>query len=112
MYIEEDGAGDNRTVSMNDTPETKICFYELNSSENYLYATYVGLTREDIRKKYSNDGKLNFYILRYDWDGNFVDGYVITDKMVSLTVDPNDAFIIAAIQDDNNDCIVKQYPLN
>lgn len=112
VYIEEDGAGDNRTVSMNDTPETKICFYELNSSENYLYATYVGLTREDIRKKYSNDGKLNFYILRYDWDGNFVDGYVITDKMVSLTVDPNDAFIIAAIQDDNNDCIVKQYPLN
>lgn len=107
-----DGTGDNRTVSMNSASETKICFYELNSSENYLYATYVGLRKEDIRNISRNGGKLNFYILRYDWDGNFVDGYVMTDKMVSLTVDPNDDFIIAAIQDDNYDCIIKQYPLN
>lgn len=110
--IGEEGTGDNRTVSMNATPETKICFYELNSSENYLYATYVGLTREDIRNANSNGDQFNFYILRYDWDGNFVDGYIFTDKMMSLTVDPDDTFIIAVIQDDNDDCIIKQYPLN
>ncbi len=111
LSVSVENSGDNKIVSIDDNPETKNSFYELDSTDRYLYATYLGLSRKERQEKIDNGETIWYYVLRFTWDGEYEDGYALDDKILSLAVAPDDTYIIAAIEADNGDCIIKKYPL-
>lgn len=74
VNIQKDAGG----ISLIPTSNTLQTYIHLCPTESFLYALYWG-TKENERKEQS-------YIQVFDWDGNFVKGYHVEDRLISIAV--------------------------
>lgn len=80
-------------------------YRHLSSTDNYVYLLYDGRTERDIKdKKFTSR-----YIMKYTWDGEFVDGYRFDEKIYDFTVTNDDSIIIGLVACGDDDVIIKSY---
>ena len=70
---------DETGISVIPTANTLQTYIHLCPTRSFLYALYWG-TREGEPRERS-------YIQVFDWEGNFVKGYAVNDRLVSVAVD-------------------------
>ncbi|MDE6368873.1 MAG: TolB-like 6-bladed beta-propeller domain-containing protein [Muribaculaceae bacterium] len=89
------------------TPETKNYFTDLTSSPSYVYAKYSGNSKAD--KENGTDKRQ--CILRFTWDGDFVDGFVLDGQCSCAAVTDDDSRIIGFAAAGEDEVILKEYKL-
>lgn len=111
MNVRNSTGGGANVTSARDLPETRHGYHSLAATDKYLYATYSGATMKEIE-----DGTAKpTCIMRYTWDGEFVDGFILADRTGARAVTPDDRYIIAiaaADGDNPDDCVIRRYPID
>lgn len=106
VLSEEDG--DTRTVSTRDLADTRTRFTDLIATPRYVYAVYSGSTAKEREDKTAKP----MCVLKYDWNGTFIEGFRFAEQTGAKTVTPDDRFIIAVTQGDKDEMILKQFELS
>ena len=103
---------DANTTSLNfgdDTLQTYSC---MSATENFVYVLYDGRTQKEIEQ----DKNVSRYILKFDWDGDYIEGYRIGERIYCFSVSRDDSrlFGLVDLGDENGEdnIIVKEYTLN
>ena len=87
-------------------PETVSAYMCLYPTDKYLYASYKGRTIEEMMNP--DIEKVN-YILKFDWDGKFIEGYVV-GNIDDFAVDETAGRLYAFVYEDG-DNILTAYDL-
>ena len=87
-------------------PETVSAYMCLYPTDKYLYASYKGRTFEEMMNP--DIEKVN-YILKFDWDGKFIEGYVV-GNIDDFAVDETAGRLYAFVYEDG-DNILTAYDL-
>ena len=87
-------------------PETISAYMCLYPTDKYLYASYKGRTIEEMMNP--DIEKVN-YILKFDWDGKFIEGYVV-GNIDDFAVDETAGRLYAFVYEDG-DNILTAYDL-
>lgn len=87
-------------------PETVSAYMCLYPTDNYLYTSYKGRTMEEMMNP--DIEKVN-YILKFDWDGEFIEGYVV-GNIDDFAVDEAAGRIYAFVYEDG-DSILTAYEI-
>ena len=88
------------------TPETRSAYLCLYPTDKYLYASYNGRT---IAEMTVPDASKDIYILKFDWDGKFIEGYVV-GNIDDFAVDETAGRLYAFVYEDG-DNILTAYDL-
>ena len=88
------------------TPETRSAYLCLYPTDKYLYASYNGRT---IAEMTVPDASKDIYILKFDWDGKFFEGYVV-GNIDDFAVDETAGRLYAFVYEDG-DKILTAYDL-
>ncbi len=107
IMVEYNDDGRQSVYSAQYTPETIKFFTGLFSSPSYIYARYSGNSESD----YDNGTYKQQCILRFTWDGDFVDGYVLDRPCGSLVVTDDDSKIIGITNGEDDERLLIEYPL-
>lgn len=89
---------------LRDIPESygTYCF-----NKDYFYITYAG--------EFMSEGKTledtDTYILKFDWDGNFIDSYYIGYYVKSMSLSNDGRFLYTFGSDNNGNDIFYKYPM-
>ncbi len=75
-------------------PDTKIGFYGIYTTDNYIYSPYSGLTTEDFRKLKSFE-----YITVFDWNGTLKKIYKVEGGLRALAADEAEGKIYVITKD-------------
>lgn len=87
--VRKQGGGNLYSFSENES--TMRAYTDVYATENHLYVLYLGLSNEDLEK-----GNHPCYILKFDWNGNFLGGYKSKTLLLSFAVDEANGKIYAA----------------
>lgn len=95
-------------ISMRYLPTTKTYYSNLVATEDYLYAVYRGYAAESM-----GEIKSTRHLLQFDWNGDFIKGYILEPQINLVTVTPDDRYLIAVTHtgDDDEPSVVMRYPL-
>lgn len=86
----------NGSYSVDFRPEAIISYRVLAPTDKYLYAMYDGRTNEEADNKKEPD----IAILQFDWDGNFIKGVSIPERVFYIAVDNDDSTLYALVRTD------------
>lgn len=88
------------------TPETRSAYLCLYPTGKHLYASYNGRTTAEMTVP---DANKDIYILKFDWDGKFIEGYVV-GNIDDFAVDETAGRLYAFVYEDG-DNILTAYDL-
>lgn len=100
--IQKQGNGQLYGFSENDN--TMRAYIDVYATDNYMYALYIGLSKSDLGK-----GDHPCYILKFDWNGNFIEGFKSNMLILSFAVDESNRKIYAVTRPwgDNESILVE-----
>ena len=75
--------GNRESFSSSITPETIHSYQALYPTESYLYAAYWGISEKELDEK----SERLTYIMKFDWNGTFQEGYMIPRLISRFAVD-------------------------
>ena len=107
VEISEKGSKIEPVVSMKKTPETKTFFTDILPSDSHVYAIYRGTSVQEEEKGKSK----RTIVLKFDWEGNFIQGYYINESIGAKTVTPDGKYLIAVENEVDDESIIKRYSL-
>lgn len=77
--------GNRESFSSSITPETIHAYQALYPTESYLYAAYWGISEKELDEQ----SERATYIMKFDWNGTFCEGYMIPRLISRFAVDEN-----------------------
>lgn len=84
--------GKGKLYGYSENENTMRAYIDVYATETHLYALYLGLSNADLQK----GGNSPCYILKFDWNGNFISGYKSDVLLLSFAVDETNGKIYAA----------------
>lgn len=103
---------DVNTTSLVKDPECMNTYTCLSSTDNYMYALYSGRTQQEIDDNIFRPR----YILKFNWDGELVDGFRVDDKIYCFSVTNDDSRMLGLVylgeDAGENNIVIKEYRLN
>lgn len=101
-------SGDMTRTHAAQTPETVFTYSSLYPTEDCLYASYSGLTVGEVMSA-AKEGKTvgsGTRILKFDWDGNFIEGYMV-GNISDFAVDEPGGYLYAFGRKDGEQVLVR-----
>ncbi len=96
---------DKTTTSVVMDDETKSTFTCLAATEEHFYALYDGRTEKELR-----DNKFESkFILKFNWNGDFVEGYKVNDRLSCFSVTNDDSRILGIVYSDDGEPSIMEY---
>ncbi len=103
---------DVNTTSIVTDSESMNTYTCLSSTEDYMYALYDGRTQQEIDDNIFRPR----YILKFNWDGELVDGFRVDERIYSFSVTYDDSRLIGLVyigeDAGENNIVIKEYKLN
>lgn len=81
-----------KLYAFSENENTMRAYVDVFATETHLYALYFGLSNADLERERNS----SCYILKFDWNGNFVGGYKSDVLLLSFAVDEANGKIYAA----------------
>lgn len=99
---------DKYTTSVVVNDETLSTYTCLAATEKYFYALFDGRTEKDIK-----DNKFEYkYVLKFNWNGDFVEGYKMKDRVSCFSVTNDDTKILGIVYSEDGEPSIKEYKIN
>lgn len=95
------------TTSVVVTDETVSTYTCLAATEKYFYALFDGRTEKEIKDK-RFEAK---YILKFNWNGEFIEGFKVTDRMSNFSVTNDDSRILGIVYSDDDEPSIMEYSI-
>lgn len=93
------------TTSIKYEPDCVYTYTHLASTENFVYILYDGRTKKEKDDDYFESKK----ILKFNWEGELINGYEIKEKIYCFSVTNDDRKIIGLINTGDDNIIIKEY---
>lgn len=107
IISEQTKDGKQSAYSSTETDETTRTYRQLYSTQKYLYALYLGIANKDFKKS----GKI-CYILKFDWNGDLIEGFRINKLLKTIAVDETSNSIYAITSpEDEEDFVLMKYEM-
>lgn len=88
--------------------DTNMGFYSVYTTDNYIYASYSGLSHKNFRK----NNILLDYITVFDWDGQIKDIYKVEGGLLDLAIDESSNIIYIVTKNNMGDEVVGYFNIN
>ena len=103
---------DANTTSVMLDDDCMSTYTHLTSTENYVYALYDGRTQKEIQDNIFQSK----YILKFNWDGELVDGFRVDEKIYCFSVVNDDSKMLGVVDGGENmgedNIVIKEYRLD
>lgn len=104
VAIKQSDKNTTSVVVEDGTVSTYTC---LAATEEYFYALFDGRTEKDIR-----DNKFEYkYLLKFTWNGDFVEGYKMKDRMSCFSVTNDDSRILGIVYSEDGEPSIMEYKI-
>lgn len=107
VNVHSSGDEGEQIVSMRYLPETKLVFTQLIPTDNYVYIVYSGATNAEIEA----GEKKPKSILKFNWDGEFINGYRLDVNTITESVTSDDKYIIASTEDEDGNFRILRFTM-